>query len=399
MAVLLMGRWSGLPFHEWLADLNDEIVLFTTDDMPHPEFYHKLVRIQSFDTADVLWNALDQHRETPFTAVFGTSEYDVIRMGHLRDAIGVQGQSLASAIAYRDKVVMKEHAVKAGMEVAKFHRIETSLDLRQFVEQHGYPVVIKPVDGGGAVNTQVIHDESQMLEFLKTGPLVNMMVETFVEGDMYHVDGIYKDGELLFGSVSRYLNGCLAWQQGLSRGSLTLDPDSPLFARMREKAIETIRALPETPLISFHAEFFLTPDDRILLCEIASRSGGARVVDTIQHVYGLHQNRTWTRLACGLNDKVVQPVPAELGGYLVVPSRPGVVRALPAEIPFDWVVDYTPGVKPGVQLDKPTNTVANLATFIVKGPTEEIVEARLMQLNDWFLSAVEWEEEVEQSKV
>ena len=51
------------------------------------------------------------------TAVFARAEADVIRAAQLRDLLDLPGQRTASALAFRDKVVMKDHLVGGPVEV------------------------------------------------------------------------------------------------------------------------------------------------------------------------------------------------------------------------------------------------------------------------------------------
>lgn len=395
MAILLFNRSLAFRFRDWLCDLEEEIVLFSQVDRPDAADYARVERIDSFDSdgrTDV--RALEAARQTGVRTVFAHSEYDLIRAAKLRETLGLPGQSTESAFAYRDKVRMKQLAAKGGVAVPPYRRLCDPLDLHEFADQHGYPLVVKPCDGGGSRNTQVLRDREELQAWLVSGWTSGMMAEGYVEGDMYHVDGLVVGGEVVFASASRYVNGCLAFQDGVSLGSVLLDPESGMSDRMLAETRRVLDALPGAPVLAFHAEFFHTPDDRILLCEIASRTGGGPIVDTIREICGIQLNRAWVRLHCGLPEPLTdEREKGLLGGYLIVPSRPGTLLDIPESLPFDWVLRYTPSVHRGQVIGQAVSSVDSLATLIVKGSSEEIVTARLLEANEWLLSRLRWKEE------
>ena len=69
-------------------------------------------------------------------------------------ALGVRHIPVAVAELCVHKLHMKERLRDAGVNVPPFARIETIEDLKAFVAQVGYPVVIKPVDSSGARGVQ-----------------------------------------------------------------------------------------------------------------------------------------------------------------------------------------------------------------------------------------------------
>lgn len=64
--------------------------------------------------------------------------------------------------------------------------------------------MLKPSKGFGSVDTTVIRDESDLDQVVaklsQTGldAPIDFIVESFVSGEMYHVDGFVYDGEVWF---------------------------------------------------------------------------------------------------------------------------------------------------------------------------------------------------------
>jgi phosphoribosylaminoimidazole carboxylase (NCAIR synthetase) len=47
------------------------------------------------------------------------------------------GQTIESALRYRDKVIMKEVLLEAGIRVPVFSAVESAQDIIEFYEKHG----------------------------------------------------------------------------------------------------------------------------------------------------------------------------------------------------------------------------------------------------------------------
>src|SRR5215813_13687617 len=347
MAILIFNRSKLFLFKEWLHDAEDQLVMLTQIELPDLDKYDHVEIIESFDKngwTDI--RALELHSEYNFRVILPHSEYDLIRAARLREYLGIPGQSVESAIAYRDKVRMKEIVRRAGVEVADFRSLDSPLDLYRFALDNGFPLIVKPVDAGGSRNVQTLADMSDLQSFLTAGMPPNFMVEKFVDGIMYHADGIAQDGRILFSCFSRYFNGCLAYKQSQSVGSIIVDPHKSIAKRVNAVTAQVIEALPPLPVLAFHAEFFHTDSDKLLMCEIASRTAGGRDTEVVEAAYGVNLNKSWVRLQCGLPE-VVQPKFAGSSGSLIVPPRKGKLAEIPESAPFPWIIDYNPTAKPG----------------------------------------------------
>jgi hypothetical protein len=393
MAILIFNRSKLFFFREWLQDADDQLVMLTQIERPDLDKYDHVEIIESFDKNG--WTeirSLELHREYNFRIILPHQERDLIRAARLREYLGLPGQSVESTLAYRNKVRMKEMVRRAGVEFADFQTLDSPLDLYRFALDNGFPLIVKQIDGAGSRNVQVLSDMADLQSFLTAGMPQNFMVEKFVDGIMYHADGIVQDGRLLFSCVSRYLYGCLAYKQLQSVGSIIVSPHKSIAKRVKSLVEQVIEALPPSPVLAFHAEFFHTETDKLLLCEIASRTAGGRTMETIETAYGVNLAKSWVRLQCGLPE-VIEPKFGMSSGSLVIPPRKGKLAEIPASAPFPWVIDYNPTVQPGESLEDPVSSGCNIATALVVGETDDSVESRLVELNEWFLGSLRWEPE------
>lgn len=325
-------------------------------------------------------------REKPFTHIITDNEYDLERCARMREDLGIPGQSSASALSFRDKVVMKEVASRT-VATARFARLEAFTDLTDFIEECHYPVVVKPVKQGGSRDIVVLRGEDDLLAFSRRLWREDLMAEEFIEGRMYHVDAVLGDG-YRFVASSRYLRSCLGVFSGHNNGSLQLRSEEK-FARRLEEFFDRVLEAFDTPEASaYHLEVFHTPEDELVLCEIASRVGGDRIPALTRATYGVDLHTAVLRQSCGLPvDPPPTAPPAEVHGSVSILPQGRPVR-VPGRPPFDWVHHYE--VNEQLAPDAVTlYSASHLCFVIVRGADSAQVEERLYAAEAWLMENLE----------
>ncbi|QNS09356.1 ATP-grasp domain-containing protein [Streptomyces xanthii] len=382
--VAVINYRSVLDYPAMFPECADRLYVFSHHDLAHTEglaHYEYVPQCESIPYAELAIRRMAH--ELTFTHVVTDNEYDLERAAHIREDLGLPGQSRASALAFRDKAVMKETAGRA-VRVPGFARLTAFGDLTSFIEKFAYPVVVKPVKQGGSRDISVLRDEDDLLAFSRRPWREDLMAEEFVEGPMYHVDAVISEG-YRFVASSRYLRSCLGVFTGHNNGSVQLRPESA-FARRLEEYLDRVLAAFDTPGTSaYHLEVFHTPDDELVLCEIASRVGGDRIPQLTELTYGVDLHATTLRAACGL--PVPQPprdTPGEVHGSVSVLPQGRPVRA-PGRPPFPWVRHYE--VNTRLAPDAVTlHSAHHLCFAVVCGDGPEQVEARLLETERWLMA-------------
>jgi phosphoribosylaminoimidazole carboxylase (NCAIR synthetase) len=406
MSILILnnGPLALRPYHEWLADHPGSLLLLTSAEElarngeqlpPTDGVYAYVEAIEDYDGSGRLEaRALDLAERFEITDVVACQEVDLQRAGVLREVLGVPGQGIDSAEAYRDKLVMKRLAGAAGVRVAMHAEVETAVDVLAFAREHGYPVVLKPRAGFSAIGLRIVEDEEQLLDWLATdfgdydAAPKQLLVEAFVPGEMFHVDGFIRDGRVAVAWPSQYMYQLASFGDGDDEARLdaTLDP-GPLADRLIAFATAMIDALPTPGCSTFHAEIFRTPDDKLVLCEIASRNGGVMIKHLLMAMYGINFPIAWVRASVGLPVPLPQETallrPARMAGQVLLPKRAGIVRQVPAPPEADWVENFRVWVRPGDRLSGSTSSGDYMAGMVVSAPTRGKCEQRMRQTARW----------------
>ncbi|MFF4160741.1 acetyl-CoA carboxylase biotin carboxylase subunit family protein [Streptomyces sp. NPDC001678] len=397
------------PLQDWLGDAAARVVLVTprsavegAEEIVTRRFLgHRLVDSYDSWAADLAAEAAA--REFGVGLVASTSEDDVIRAARLRERLGLPGQRPVSAFAYRDKAVMKELIREAGLAVPHFAPVDHALDLLDFIDAHGYPVVVKPRFGAGAEGVAMLYTDKDLDAFLTDIPRLGTplvpgqwMAETFVRAPFFHVDGIMRDGAVIHSWPAQYSGGVAEHlKESVGIGSVLLDPADERTPLLQNFAADVIAALPPTDqATAFHLEAWIDGDGRPVLCEIASRAGGALVAEVYEEAFGVHLAREGLRAQCELPlSLTVQPAtPRAVGGWLLLPPGHGRFSPPTGTCPV-------PGVSLTVHLDAGTScagaqyaghTAASVLATAAPGDPADTVSGRLTEAAEWWARHAGW---------
>ncbi len=119
------------------------------------------------------------------------NEYWLEQDARLRTDFNVTtGVNLKEVKCFKSKFGMKEFYKRAGVPTARCHKITTREAAREFIALVGYPVIVKPDNGVGAVATYKLENDGDFDAFFDDLPGVQYVMEEFVTGDIYSYDAI-----------------------------------------------------------------------------------------------------------------------------------------------------------------------------------------------------------------
>ena len=90
----------------------------------------------------------------------------------------------------KEKRLMKQLYLEAGIPTARQHVVTTREAGEAFVHEVGYPVIVKPDVGVGATHTWKLEKEADLQDFYDQKPAVPYVMEEFIQGDICSYDAI-----------------------------------------------------------------------------------------------------------------------------------------------------------------------------------------------------------------
>jgi hypothetical protein len=417
MTILILHRnpFEPFPYDTWLADYDGDIVVLAARDkieasgeqVPTDDLgYRHLEIMDRFDDELVVKRALELATEFEVTRIIAHHEGDVDAAAWLREHLGLTGAWTDDVLPFRDKALMKQRVMAAGIEVAAHVVPHTAEQAREFVGEHGFPVVFKDRAGFNAIGLRILRSDNDLDDCLRhayaDGPREDVLLEAFVPGKMCHVDGLVVDGRTVLAWPSQYQYDLASF--GTDPGAridLTLDPDDPLTDRLLAMADQIVAALKSDGSRladhAFHAEIFHTPDDRLVLCEIAGRPAGAKIREVFHALFGINLGEYTTRAQAGLPLPALadtlaggpRPVPRQMAGQMLMMKRPGLVRSVPPMPAEPWVARFWMYAKQDDVIPPASGSSDFLTAVIGSAPTRAECERRLRDLGQRFVAQIE----------
>ena len=282
--VLLLTSHS-LRDEEWPRDSIDEFFY-----IPDVEKKWKL--------EDVLLGVSYMARTENVDRIVPLDDFDVETAATLREHLRVPGMGDTTARYFRDKLAMRAKARDEGLAVPEFIHILNYPKLHDFMNRVSPPWVLKPRSLAGSMGIKKIAAAEELwaaLELLSDQQSYYLL-EQYVPGDIYHVDTIVYERELLFAIASRYgrppmdvsHEGDIFTTRTLPRGSAE---EGPLLA-LNEKVL---RAFGLVRGVS-HSEFIAGRDGQLYFLETAARVGGAHIADLVEAATGINLWAEWAKI-------------------------------------------------------------------------------------------------------
>jgi biotin carboxylase len=225
-------------------------------------------------------------------------DFDVETAAMLREHLRVPGMGDSTARYFRDKLAMRTKARDEGLAVPEFIHILNHGKLRDFMNRVPPPWVLKPRSLAGSIGIKKIASAEELwaaLELLGDQQSYYLL-EQYVPGDIYHVDTIVYERELLFAIASRYgrppievaQEGDIFTTRTLPRGSAE---ERPLLA-LNEKVLQAFGLVRGVS----HSEFIAGRDGRLYFLETSARVGGAHIADLVEAATGINLWAEWAKI-------------------------------------------------------------------------------------------------------
>lgn len=243
-------------------------------------------------------------------------DFDLEKAAMLREHLRLPGLGETATRFFRDKLAMRMRAAEHGIRVPEFTPAFNYEQITEFVDTIPPPWVFKPRLMAGAIGIKKLTDRQAAWDRIHgVGDQQSFFVlERFIPGDIFHVDSIWRNGEMVYAISSAYgtpplevtTSGGIFTTRILERGS---GPDCEL----REMNRQVLSAFQLRDGVS-HTEFIRAHGSGDLyFLETSARVGGAHISDLIQAATGINLWAEWAKVE----------VAAALGTHYSAPQDDG----------------------------------------------------------------------------
>jgi biotin carboxylase len=240
---------------------------------------------------------LFRHRE--YGRVVALDEFDLETAALVREHLRLPGMGQSATRFFRDKLAMRQGARRGGVAVPEFSSVGNHDELWRWMQRVPAPWLLKPRWSASAIGIQRVERHEDIWPLLeKLGDEAsNHLLEQFVPGEIYHVEGVTFDGQLQFALAHKYGSPPMqTMHQGGVFTTRTLERGGEEAKAVRAIHAETLRALGMTNGVT-HSEYKRAhADGRFYFLETAARVGGAFIADVCEAASGVNPWVEWARI-------------------------------------------------------------------------------------------------------
>jgi biotin carboxylase len=276
--------------------------------------------------ADILSAVTHLARNQKIDRIVALDEYDMETAATLREHLRVPGMGLTTMRYFRDKLAMRMKALDRDIRVPDFVPVLNHNDIRYYLEHVVGPWVLKPRQEASAIGIKKIHAAAELWPVLEQlgDKQSSFLLERFLPGEVYHVDSVVSEHEVVFSSVSKYGKPPMNVAQGGGVfTTFTVPRGGEEDSGLRQINRDLIAALGLVRGVA-HAEFIrANADGHFYFLECAARVGGAYINEMVEAATGINLWREWARIevAGGDGSYKLPPVREEYAGVILSLAR------------------------------------------------------------------------------
>jgi biotin carboxylase len=276
--------------------------------------------------ADIVQAVTHLGRTRKLDRIVALDEYDMETAATLREHLRVPGMGLTTMRYFRDKLAMRMKALERDVRVPDFVPVLNHGDIRYYLEHVPGPWVLKPRQEASAIGIKKIHAAEELWPVLEQlgDKQSSFLLERFVPGEVYHVDSVVSENEVVFANVSKYGKPPMNTAQGGGVfTTFTVARGSEEDAGLRQINLDLVAALGLVRGVA-HTEFIrANADGHFYFLECAARVGGAYISEMVEAATGINLWREWARIEIAGGDGSYQlpPVREEYAGVILSLAR------------------------------------------------------------------------------
>lgn len=331
ITILCLASYEkGAEFMRECKRRNCRVLLLTSESIAHADWPRESIdEIFLMPDVNKKWRLDDVIKGVSFLArtetidrIVPLDDFDLETAASLREHLRVPGMGETTTRYFRDKLAMRLRASESGILVPDFIHVLNYTALRDFMKTAPSPWLLKPRFEASATGIRKLNSPDEFWSALEElGDRQSFfLLERYVPGDIYHVDTIASEKEIIFAAVHKYGSPPLdvAHEGGVFTTS-TVEHDSDDERALLEvnaqvlKAMGLVRGVSHTEFIKSHA------DGRFYFLETAARVGGANIVELVEAATGINLWAEWAKIEIARGEQAyhLPPVRQDYAGIIV----------------------------------------------------------------------------------
>jgi biotin carboxylase len=264
--------------------------------------------------ADIVKAVTHLARKEKLDRIVALDEFDIETAATLREHLRIPGMGLTTMRYFRDKLAMRMRALDRNIRVPDFVPVVNHGDIQYYLDHVPGPWLLKPRQEASAIGIKKIHAGEELWPVLDQlgDKQSTFLLEKFVPGDVYHVDSVVSENDVVFSNVSQYGKPPMNVAHGGVFTTYTVPRASEDDSALRAINLDLIAALGLLRGVA-HAEFIKAQaDGQFYFLECAARVGGAYINEMVETATGINLWREWARIEVSGGDGSYELPPARL---------------------------------------------------------------------------------------
>ena len=324
--------FKGVEFLKAAKEEGNTVFLLTHKKIEHKpwpresidEFFYLENNDNSFDTYQTLLEgSAHLMRTRKIDLVVALDDFDVEKAALVREHFRIPGMGQTTARYFRDKLAMRVQAEDNQIPVPGFSALFNDVEITHFLENTTGPWLVKPRSEASATGIKKVYSKNEAWDWIHGlgDGRHNFLIETFKPGDVYHIDSLIINKEVVFERCSQYLSTPfdVAHGGGIFR-SVTVE-----FGSLDQQALSLINhqvmkafgmkfSASHTEVIKCHE------DGNYYFLETASRVGGAHLAEMVEASSGINIWKEWAKIETAVAEKkpyILPKIEKKYSGILI----------------------------------------------------------------------------------
>ncbi|KER10074.1 MAG: ATPase [[Candidatus Thermochlorobacteriaceae] bacterium GBChlB] len=282
------------------------VILLTSKSLEHADWpresLHEIFYIpdvnKEWNKQDVIYGVSYMARMIHIDKIVPLDDFDVEMGAALREHLRIGGMGETTARYFRDKLAMRVKAQEDGIAVPEFVHILNHHKINEYISRVPAPWVVKPRMQASSLGIKKAHSPEELWHIINAlGDRQSFhLLERYVAGNVYHVDSIVQDREVIFSIASQYgkppmdvaHQGAVFTTKIIRYGS---DDEQTLLALNKR----VLKSMGHVSGVS-HTEFIKGGDGQFYFLETSARVGGANIVELVEAATGINLWEEWAKL-------------------------------------------------------------------------------------------------------